>query len=148
VPSPLLLEIVTPVRLVMRRAVESVTLPGTMGEMSVLALHIPLLTSLTVGSLSYRLEGKRHYAFVGGGFAEITRDRVLILAEVAELPEEIDVARAMRAGDRARARLESQRREEFDYRRAQAALHRAISRIKVHQEAGMPGILTGTGLGR
>jgi F-type H+-transporting ATPase subunit epsilon len=135
--SSLALEIVTPVRLVLDRWVESVTLFGTEGEFTVLAGHIPLLSALRVGSLSYRLEEKRHFAFVGGGFAEVTAKRVLILAEVAELPEEIDVTRAMRAQERARARLESERREEVDYLRARAALHRAISRIKVQQEAGM-----------
>jgi F-type H+-transporting ATPase subunit epsilon len=132
------LEIVTPERQVLSRQVESVTLPGVQGELCVLPMHIPLLTSLQVGSLSYRLDGKRHYAYVGGGFVEVTHDRVLVLAEVAELPEEIDIARAMRAGERARVRLESQRQEEFDFQRAQAALHRSISRIKVRQEAGLP----------
>lgn len=144
--APLILEIVTPVRHVMRQPVESVTLAGIEGEMTVLLLHIPVLTALQVGSLGYRREGKRHYAFVGGGFAEVTHDRVLVLAEAAELPEEIDIARALRAGDRARARLEHRRREEVDFQRARAALHRSISRLKVHQIAGLSGGRNGAGV--
>jgi F-type H+-transporting ATPase subunit epsilon len=148
VAYPLLLEIVTPVRLVFGRPVESVSLRGIEGEFCVLPLHMPLLTALPVGSLSYRRDGQRHYAYVGGGFVEVTRDRVLVLAETAELPEEIDIARAMRAGERARARLESLRQEEFDYRRAHASLHRAISRIKVHQNAGLGDLRAAGGIAR
>lgn len=139
----LLLEIVTPARQVLSCRVQSVTLTGVEGEFCVLPQHIPLLSALDVGSLSYRLDGARHYAYVGGGFVEVGPERALVLAEVAELPEEIDVARAMRAGERAKARLENVRQEERDFHRAQAALHRSISRIKVRQEAGLGGIRTG-----
>lgn len=142
---PLMLEIVTPVRLVLSRQVESVTLPGVEGTFCVLPLHIPLLSALQVGSMSYRLDGVSHYAYVGGGFAEVTRDRVLVLAEAAELPEEIDVARAMRAGERAKVRLENLHQEEVNFQRAQAALQRSISRIKVHQDAGLGAMRTGAG---
>ena len=133
----LILEIVTPERQVLRREVESVCAPGAAGEFTVLPLHMPFLTSLEIGSLCYRVEGRRHYVFVSGGFAETTRDRVLVLAEVAELPEEIDVDRAQRALDRAAARLEAEKREQIDYARAKAALQRAVLRIKLHREAGL-----------
>lgn len=144
-PLTLSLEIVTPARQVLSGQVESVTLTGVEGEFCVLPQHIPLLSALQVGSMSYRLDGKRHYAYVGGGFVEVTRQRVLVLAEVAELPEEIDVARAMRAGERARTRLTQIRQEEWDFQRAQAALQRSLSRIKVHQDAGLGGIRTAMG---
>ncbi len=133
----LLLEVVTPDRLVFRQEVESVGAPGTLGDFTVLPMHIPFLSSLRVGSLTYRLDGRLHYVFVGGGFADVTGAKVLVLAEVAELPEEIDVDRARRARERAAARLETERREKIDYARAKAALHRAVTRLKLHEEAGL-----------
>ncbi|MHC1713633.1 MAG: F0F1 ATP synthase subunit epsilon [Solidesulfovibrio sp.] len=132
----LLLEIVTPDRLVLSLDVDSVCAPGVLGDFTVLPLHIPFLSSLRVGSISYRLEGKLHYIFVSGGFAEVNQTKTLILAEVAERPEEIDVERARRARERAAARLEAERREKIDYARAKAALQRAVTRIKLHESAG------------
>jgi len=142
----LLLEIVTPDRLVLRQEVDAVSAPGVVGEFTILPLHIPFLSSLQVGSIAYRVGGKLHYVFVTGGFAETTRDKVLILAEVAERPEEIDVDRAHRAMERAAARLEAERKEECDYARAKAALQRAVLRIKLHRNAGLSGRVQ-TGLG-
>ena len=127
----LLLEIVTPDRLVLRQPVESVTVPGTAGEFTVLPQHIPFLSSLLVGSLSFREEGRRNYVYIGGGFADVGPQKVLILAEVAERPEEIDLDRARRARERAAARLEARRQETVDYVRAKAALDRAIMRIRL-----------------
>jgi F-type H+-transporting ATPase subunit epsilon len=135
----LLLEIVTPDRQVLSRLVDAVSASGIEGDFCVLPRHIPFLTSLRVGSLSYRLAGALHYVYVGGGFAEVTGARVLVLAEVAELPEEIDVTRAMKARERAEARLRAQLQEEVDFARARSALQRAISRLKIHQEAGLAG---------
>jgi len=136
--STLQLDIVTPDRQVLSRRVASVTATGVDGDFSILPHHIPFLTALQVGSLHYNLDGAVHYVFVSGGFAEITGERVLILAEAAELPEEIDVARAMRARERALARLQAAHQEQLDHARAKAALQRALSRIKIHGEAGLP----------
>jgi F-type H+-transporting ATPase subunit epsilon len=77
--------------------------------------------------------------FVSGGFAEISGDRVMVLAEVAELPEEIDMDRAKRARERALRRLESERRERVDYARAKAALQRSIMRMKCREESRLAG---------
>ena len=74
--------------------------------------------------------------FVAGGFADVAFDKVLVLAEAAELPEEIDVDRARKARDRAQTRMEAQRQEDLDYTRAKTALQRAILRIKLHELAG------------
>ncbi len=131
----LLLEIVTPDRLVLRQPVESVTVPGTVGEFTVLPQHIPFLSSLLVGSLSFREEGRRNYVYIGGGFADVGPEKVLILAEVAERPEEIDLDRARRARERAAVRLEARRQETVDYARARAALDRAIMRIRLCETA-------------
>lgn len=139
------LDIVTPDRQVLSQRVASVTASGVEGDFCVLPQHIPFLTALQIGSLSFRQEGKVHFVFVKGGFAEISGERVLILAEAAELPEEIDVGRALRARERAVARLQAAHQEELDHARAKAALQRALSRIKVHQEAGLPGKISAMG---
>lgn len=133
------LEIVTPDRLVLAKTVESVTAVGVAGEFTALPLHVPFLTALTIGSFSYRVDGKPGYVFVSGGFADVSPDKVLILAEAAELPEEIDLDRARKARERAEARLASERREVEDFTRAKAALQRAMARLKLHQVAQLSG---------
>lgn len=133
------LEIVTPDRLVLQKTVDSVTATSVSGEFTALPLHVPLLAALSVGNLSYRENGKLAYVFVSGGFVEVGPDKVLIMAEAAELPEEIDLDRARKASERAKARLEAQRLEKVDYTRAKAALERAIARMKLHGVAGTSG---------
>ena len=132
----LLLEIVTPDRLVMSREVESVTGAGFAGDFTILPGHVPFLSALRVGTLGYRLGGVLHEAFVGGGVADIGPGKVLILAEAAELPEEIDLDRAQKARDRAAARLEAARRDNVDFTRAKTALQRAVLRIKLYEALG------------
>ena len=129
------LEIVTPDRLVLQKTVDSVTAVGIAGEFTALPLHVPFLSALTVGTLSYRENGKLGYAFVSGGFVEVGPAKVLILAEAAELPEEIDLDRARKAKERAVMRLEAQRLEKVDYARTKAALQRALARMKLHGAA-------------
>ncbi|KHK02008.1 F0F1 ATP synthase subunit epsilon [Desulfovibrio sp. TomC] len=133
------LEIVTPDRLVLAKTVESVTATGVAGEFTALPLHVPFLTALSIGSFGYRVAGKTEYVFVSGGFADVSPEKVLILAEAAELPEEIDLDRARKARDRAEARLAVERQEAVDYTRAKAALQRAMARMKLHQVARLPG---------
>ena len=129
------LEIVTPDRMVLQKTVEAVTATGIAGEFTALPLHVRFLSALSVGTLSYRENGRLAYAFVSGGFADVTPEKVLILAEAAELPEEIDLDRARKASERAKARLEAQRHEKVDYVRAKAALQRAMARMKLHDVA-------------
>ena len=131
----LLLEIVTPEKLVLRREVQAVTATGIAGEFTILPLHVPFLSALQVGYLHYRVDGALRTAFVSGGFADIAGDKVLILTEAAELPGEIDVDRAEKARERARERLEAERRESVDYARAKSALERAVLRIRLHELA-------------
>ncbi len=133
------LQIVTPDRMVLQKDVESVTATGVVGEFTALPMHVPFLAALSIGSLAYRENGRLAYVFVSGGFADVTPDRVLILAEAAELPEEIDIDRARKARERAEARLCAQRQENIDYVRAKSALQRALTRMKlcnVPQAAG------------
>ena len=98
-------ELATPTRLVVTAAVEEVVAPGVEGYFGVWPGHAPFLTSLGTGLVSYRDGGREHLLAVNGGFAEVRPDRVIILADTAERPEEIDVARAQRARERAEQRL-------------------------------------------
>jgi F-type H+-transporting ATPase subunit epsilon len=134
-PDKIALEIVTPERPVLSREVDDVTLPSVEGYMGVLPGHAPLLATLGVGELSYLEAGKRHYLAVSGGFVEVLRDSVSILARTSELADEIDLERAETARERAEQALKSQDRSEQQFRAAEVHLKRAISRIQVHERA-------------
>lgn len=125
------LEVVTPDKMLLSKDVDVVVATGTEGEFGVLYGHIPFLASLAVGELRFRDGNQTEYAAITGGFAEVTGKKVTILAEAAELAREIDVDRAGRARERAEQRLAQARTEALDYTRAEAALHRAMLRLKV-----------------
>ena len=127
----LTLEIATPMRLVVAEIVDEVVAPGSEGYFGVLPGHAPFLTTLGVGVVSYRTGRDEHQLAVTGGFAEVRNDKVIILADSAERPEEIDRARAERAKERAERRLAGRSEEEINYVRCQAALARALVRLQV-----------------
>ena len=127
----LLLEVVTPDRLVLSTEADVVVCPGVEGQFGVLVGHIPFLSALEIGEMYYRQGGKTEFLAVSGGFAEVTSEKVTIVAESAEMGREIDIERARRAMERAQQRLAAARSEAIDYTRAEAALRRAISRMKV-----------------
>lgn len=122
------LEIVTPDKVVLSETVDYVGAPGFEGEFGILPNHIPFLAALRIGTLRYKIGGKTNDVFVSGGFAEISDNKVSILAESAERVEDIDVERARKAKERAELRL-AQERDRIDAARAQVALQRAIARI-------------------
>jgi len=126
------LEVITPDRVVYSNdQVASVVAPGVEGYLGVLANRAPIVTRLDIGAVDFRrADGDWDYIAVGGGFMEVFENQVTILADSAELVEEIDVERAERARDRARQRLTS-RTPEVDVERAQAALKRALTRLQV-----------------
>jgi F-type H+-transporting ATPase subunit epsilon len=130
VAERLTLEITTPMRMVVSEDVDEVVAPGIEGYFGVLPGHAPFLTTLGIGTVSYRIGRDEHRLAVAGGFAEVRNDKVIILADTAERPVEIDVARAERARERAE-RLLSGRQEDVDFARAQAALARALTRLNV-----------------
>src|SRR5882762_10488758 len=88
------LDVVTPERRVLAESVEMVTVPGFGGELGILPGHTPLISRLQTGVLSYTKAGRTLQLHVSGGFVEVNDDRVSVLAEIAERPEEIDAARA------------------------------------------------------
>lgn len=122
------LEIVTPDSVVLQTDVDYVGAPGVDGEFGVLPGHIPLLAALAIGGMYYKQGAQTHWAFVSGGFAEVADNKVTVLAEAAELAEQIDMDRAQQAYERAKARLE-ERHPETDIMRANLAMRRALGRI-------------------
>ncbi len=125
------LEVVTPQRLLVSEDVDEVTAPGLEGEFGVLPGHTPFLTALGVGELMYRIGGEEHFLAVRHGFAEVKHERVTVLAEEAEFPSEIDLARAEAAKIEAEQALQHLSRESKEYLEAQAKLERAINQIQV-----------------
>ena len=124
------LEIITPERLVLREPVDEVVLPGSTGELGVLPDHEPLITQLKTGILTYRQGKDQKKLHVSGGFAEILGDRLSVLSDVAEKPEEIDLDRAKASLDRAEKRLASGG-DGLDFSRAELKLSRAKTRIQL-----------------
>lgn len=129
--STIKLDIVTPERKVYSDEVEMVVARGVEGDLGILPKHMPLVTPLKISGVKIRKEGQEIWVAVSGGFMEVTPERVTILAQAAELPEEIDVARAEQAKARAEQRLAQSGREDIDYARAQRALQRAINRLEI-----------------
>ena len=127
----LTLELATPTRMVVAETVDEVVVPGSEGYFGVLPGHAPLLATLGIGELTYRVGRDERHVAVAGGFAEVRNDKVIVLADSAELPQDIDRARAERARDRAEQRLSGRSQDEIDYARAAAALARAVTRIQV-----------------
>jgi F-type H+-transporting ATPase subunit epsilon len=124
------LDIVTPDRLVVSTPAEYVSAPGIEGEFGILPGHVPFLSALATGIMHYTAEGETHYAFVSGGFAEVSAGKVTILAESAELAKTIDFARAAEARKRAQDRL-ARHTDDINQTRAQAALFRATKRLSL-----------------
>lgn len=130
------LEVVTPDKLLLSKDVDVVVCTGTEGEFGVLAGHVPFLSTLAVGEMRFRNGNETEYAAISGGFAEVTGTKVTVLAEAAELAREIDVDRAKSARERAEQRMAKAHGEELDYVRAEAALQRAMLRMKVAGRSG------------
>ncbi len=128
------LEIVTPEKKVVNTAAEEMQIPGKNGYLGILPGHAPLITELAVGEITYRestgSSSNEQRLAVAWGFAEVLPDKVTILAESAERPAEIDVARAREAKERAEQRLTSGDLN-VDVERSLDALHRAETRLEV-----------------
>jgi len=127
------LEVVTPRGAVVSDDVDIVTAPGTYGEFGILANHAPFLSTIKIGVLTYKKDGHEDELMVSGGFCEVSNNKVTFLVESAERGADIDVERALRAKERAEKRLAEaiSKQEKIDRARAEAALQRALSRLKV-----------------
>jgi len=122
--------VVTPERKLIEENVDELVLPGSEGYLGVLPGHAPLLTSLKVGELTYRTGAKTLSCFIAWGFAEVLPDRVSVLADVGERPEDVDVERARAARERAEKRLKGNAAD-VDFERATVALEKALIRMQV-----------------
>jgi F-type H+-transporting ATPase subunit epsilon len=124
------LEIVTPEKLVVKDVAEEAQIPGRSGYLGILPGHAPLITELAVGEITYKTSGVTKHISVAWGFAEVLPTKVTILAETAERPEEIDVARAQKAKERAEKELAGGG-PDLNYDEVQAAIARADARLDV-----------------
>jgi F-type H+-transporting ATPase subunit epsilon len=125
------LEIVTPEREVYSDEVDSVQVPGSEGELGVLPHHAPLVSTLGVGELRFRKGGVEESFAIVGGFLQVRPDKVVVLAETADMASEIDLEKAQEARREAERALESGFREGADLAMARAALQQALLRIRV-----------------
>ena len=125
------LEIVTPEKLAYAEDVDSVVCPGVEGELGVLPHHAPLLTTLGFGELRIRKGGHEEFFAIAGGFLQVRPDKVVVMAETADMASEIDLQRALAAKAEAERALEAGFVEPADLSLARAQLQRALLRIRV-----------------
>jgi F-type H+-transporting ATPase subunit epsilon len=135
IPTSLTLEIVTPDRSLVNEQVDEVQLPGAEGYLGVLPGHTPLLATLQVGELWYRVGQEKHHLAIAFGFVEVLPDRVTVLAQIAEKAHEIDVTRAEASKKRAEERIAQPPQSEVDFERARVALMKSLIRLQVASRA-------------
>jgi F-type H+-transporting ATPase subunit epsilon len=128
---PLMLEIVTPEREAYADEVDAVVCPGVEGEFGVLPHHAPLLSTLGVGELRIRKGAVEEYFAIAGGFVQVRPDKVVVMAELADLASEIDLEAAEEARNEAQRAIQQGFEEPADLARARAAMERALLRIRV-----------------
>jgi F-type H+-transporting ATPase subunit epsilon len=125
----ILLEVVSPQRMVYKEEVDAFTIPGTLGYLGILPNHAPIISSLNIGVLSVKRDGQEDKIALNGGFLEVSQNKAVVLAETAEVACDIDLKRAEAAKERAEQRL-AKSSDEVDLLRAEMALKRALTRIK------------------
>lgn len=127
------LEIIATDRIFYQGECEHLVITAIDGLLGIMAGHEPLVTTLPTGELKYMVDGKWHYAAISEGFIEVMPDSSVILADTCELPEEIDIKRAEEDRQRAQEKLR-QKQSIQEYYQTQAALNRAINRLKISQK--------------
>ena len=128
---PLHLEIVTPERLAYSDDVDMVLVPGIEGELGILPHHAPLVSMLGVGELKIRKGGSEESFAIAGGFLQVRPDKVVVMAETADMASEIDLEKAEEARREAERALETGYHEGADLAAARATLQQALLRIRV-----------------
>ena len=126
------LQIVTPNRTLCDENVDMVIFRASTGDMGILPNHEPVVATLSYGIMRFKQDGKERKATIMCGFAEVEPDRVRILTDAAEWPEEIDMVRAEEAKKRALARLKE--KEKYNMIRAEIALKKALVRIEAGKQ--------------
>ncbi len=128
---PIHLEIVTPEKLAYEGDVDSVQVPGSEGELGVLPHHAPLISTLGAGELRLRTGSQEESFAIVGGFLQVLPDKVVVMAETADMASEIDLEKAQEARRKAEQALESGFVEGADLAAARASLQTALLRIRV-----------------
>lgn len=129
------LEIVTPYSKVLDELVDEVTATGKMGEFGVLPGHAPFLTSLNIGELCYKIDGRAVSMALNWGYFEVQDDKIIVLVETAERSDEIDLERAKAALGRAEDALKKLTPEDKQFKVYEAAFERALIRMQVAGKA-------------
>ena len=132
--SEINLEIITPEKVIYKDTIDSITVPGTQGGFQVLKDHAPLMSTLEIGIITVKKNGNTNYYTTAGGTIEVLNNKVLILADSAEMIEKLDINRAQLAKKRAEERLAKKHEEKIDIIRAEAALERAINRLNASEK--------------
>ncbi|MBQ1687982.1 MAG: ATP synthase F1 subunit epsilon [Lachnospiraceae bacterium] len=127
------LEIIASDRVFYTGPCESLIFPGIDGQQGVLAHHERTVTCVNAGELKYKIDGEWNFAAISDGYAEISGDRVVLIADTVERPEEIDIKRAEEARARAEEKLR-QKQSIMEYYHTQVALNKAMNRLKVNQK--------------
>lgn len=133
-------EVVTAERVVFADDVDVLVAPGVQGQLGILPHHTPLMTTLEPGELLMRKSGQEFILAISGGFLEVRPDRIIVLADAAERAEEIDIARAEAAKKLAEERLQERRVPSVDEAQIEAALRRALIRLKVAEKRKKRGL--------
>jgi F-type H+-transporting ATPase subunit epsilon len=128
---PLQLDVITPERRLLSEQVDSATVPGLGGELGILPGHTPLISQLKTGVLSYTRGAETRRLLVSGGFVEVNDDRVSVLADFAEFPEEVDVQRARLERDEAERRLAAFTGTPEELAEVSGQLDRAAARLQL-----------------
>lgn len=131
--NKILLEVITPKKTVFKEEVDVVEAPAIDGLIGILPRHAPLITALKTGVIKVTIDNNKKFISVSEGIMDVKPDQINIVARTAELPEQIDVERAKNAKQRAKERLEKESAK-IDHYRAEAALERALARIKAAEK--------------
>jgi F-type H+-transporting ATPase subunit epsilon len=132
----LLLEVVTPTNVELSREVDIVIAPTIRGLVGILPRHARLMTILTTGVLRYKIDGKEYLMAISEGYMEVTPHKVIILAEAADLPENIDVEQALAEKRQAEAELHRPMDEKISFARTQVTLQRALTKLQIVKKYG------------
>lgn len=124
-------KIVTPERVVLEEEVDQVTLPTKQGQITILSNHLPLVSALQPGEIILKSGDKEIPLAVSGGFIEVLKNNVTILADTAERVEEIEISRAEEGRKKAAALLKEKRTESADYAALAAKLEKELARLRV-----------------
>ncbi|MBI3232401.1 MAG: ATP synthase F1 subunit epsilon [Candidatus Doudnabacteria bacterium] len=127
-------QLVTPERTVLSQELTSLSCPTTLGQITILPNHIPLVATLTPGELHAKTEKEDFFLHVSGGFVEVKQgSEVVVLADAAEHFHEIDLKRAEEARTRAEAAMKKIQLSEEEYAKVAASLERSLARTKIQR---------------